>query len=127
MGTEVISTKDFESRIEGWFPFSQVGGNPTQWHGVPFECGCGETHYYNNLNTPMVMVLKKQDGGVVILSTECKYLIAIHFKGFFRFKINSLFSCKFEINEERFGFQRNEITNEIKDLISRFNDAWEGW
>jgi len=54
-------------------------------------------------------------------------LIAIQFKGFFKFTIKTLFSCKFEIDEERFGFQRNEIANEIKDLISRFKDSWKGW
>ena len=124
MGTEVISTKDFESRIKGWSPHSLVGGNPMQWHMVPFECGCGKTHSYNNLHTPMVM---DGDEGVVILSTECKYLIAIQFKGFFKFTIKTLFSCKLEIDEEGFGFQRNEIANEIKDLISRFKDSWKGW
>ena len=131
MGTKVISIKDFESKIKGWIrsnlcvkyrPHFIVGGNPMQWYMVPFECGCGKTHNYNNVYTPIVMDGKE---GVAILSPECKYLIAIQFKGFFKFTIKTLFSCKLEINEENFGLQGNQISNEIKTLISRFKDSWE--
>lgn len=127
MGLEVTSINELESRVEGWLPFSQVGGNPMQWHGVPFECGCGEIHYYNNVRTPMLLVKEGKKGGVVILSTECKHLNAIQFKGFFNFSIVSLFSCKLEDKEESFGLQNKELLAEIEDLSSRFSDSWEGW
>jgi hypothetical protein len=122
MEVKVISINDFESKVKGWVPHSSTGRNPMQWYMAPFECGCGKTHNYNNVYTPIVM---DNNNPVAIFSPGCQYLIAIKFKGFFKFTIKTLFACKLEINEEDYGLQERKVSNEIKTLISRFKDDWK--
>ena len=88
-----------------WFPFSthSVPFNMSPFTGKPFHCGCGETHLYNNIDTPPFM-----DGGMFkmcLMVKECKYLNAVKVRGFFNTKkMELLFSCKLEEQKERFGF-----------------------
>ena len=122
MGTENISIRDFESRTTAWVPHSHTGRNPMQWYLAPFECGCGETHDYNNVYTPIVL---DSNEGVAIFSPGCQYLIAVQFKGFFKFTIKTMFSCKLDFKEKDYGLEERNILNELKTLISRFKDDWK--
>ena len=116
----LLTTSEFEKKIKMWIPYSEAPQpfNMSPYTDKPFDCGCGETHLYNNIDTPPFM-----DGGMYkmcIMVKECKYLNAVKVRGIFNTKkMELLFSCKFEEEKERFGFNLDypRIDEQIKRWI----------
>ena len=114
-----LSTKEFEKKIQYWKPYSRGGLNMSPFTGVPFDCGCGKTHKYNNVDTPPFMD-NSEENQMCLMVKECKFLNAVELRGKFNIdRMENLFSSKFEEKKERFGFSLNnpKIDEEIKIWI----------
>ncbi len=115
----ILTTKEFEQKVQGWKIYSRGGLNMSPYTNVPFECGCGKTHKYNNIYTPPFMD-NHGNGQMCLMVKECKYLNAVELKGTFNIdRMQNLFSCKFEEKKERYGFTLNnpKIDDEINIWI----------
>jgi|TARA_B100000965_G_scaffold288762_1_gene246624 hypothetical protein len=99
-----ITTKEFENKVKGWKIYSRGGINMSPYTGVPFNCGCGSTHKYNNIDTPPFMD-NHGTGQMCLMVKECKYLNAVELRGKLNIdRMENLFSCKFEEKKKRYGF-----------------------
>lgn len=81
-----------------------LGGRPCQlqlhiYKGLHFDCGCGKKHIFDpfieqlGIGTTKVLrelpILK-----LVILNKQCGYVTFVKIKGFFSYRLESIFSCK---------------------------------
>ena len=84
---EILSQEQFIQRT--------VGGRPNRMDISPysnkeFECGCGKKHKLGNSSVNVLRELTYMK--LVVKSVECGYVNCIQVKGFFRVKLNTLFS-----------------------------------
>ena len=92
-----ITTKEFENKVKGWKIYSRGGINMSPYTGVPFNCGCGSTHKYNNIDTPPFMD-NHGTGQMCLMVKECKYLNAVELRGKLNIdRMENLFRCKFSL------------------------------
>jgi len=121
---EILTTKEFEERIQMGIPYSKAP-MPMNWSpytNVPFDCGCGKTHAYNNLHTPPFWDLGMYKGCIMV--NECKFLNTVKVRGFTQWnKFKTLYSCKFEIDKPRFGFVDDSLRVD-KEIQIWIDERW---
>jgi hypothetical protein len=87
-----------------------VGGFPLQaqmhiYEGVPYECGCGETHKFSQNRTEVVRELRIMK---FVLGCQNGFITLVKIKGFFSYKMTSLLSAKVIDSDEKFSNMSDE-------------------
>lgn len=102
---EYLFTCEFEKKIKNGHSHRRapMPYDMSPFSGKPFDCGCGKTHEYNHMSTPVFWDLGMHK--VCLLVKECKHLNAVKVTGFFNTKkMKTLFTCRFDEERERSGF-----------------------
>lgn len=87
---EKVNLDEFLLRTRGGRPCALDVGI---YFGCTFECGCGNVHTFNS-TTEILRELPMLK--LVLQDPTCKYVTFVKIKGFFKYKLESLFSA---INE----------------------------
>ena len=105
MPFKVLSTDAFEKKIQMGIPMNEVDTPPNlEVHqGKTFSCPCGGVHSFNYDDTPAFLDLGLFK--VCVLVRKCGWLNTIQLKSLFSNKIKTLYSCRWEQGEDRYGFQ----------------------
>ena len=85
---KVVSMDEFNQRILGGVPLKK---KMTVFEGIPYACGCGETHQFSSSQTRVFCELSGRDYVFLCLN---EYLTLVKVKGFFSHRFESLLSAK---------------------------------
>jgi len=95
---EVVSLQEFWRRT--------MGGRPNRmdvsiYMGCPYECACGNTHEFDGIPD---RVLRELPGMRLVVSCpETEAVTCIKIRGFFRYRLESLFGARDETNPSQFS------------------------
>jgi len=85
---DVVSMNEFEQKTGGGVPLRR---KMTIFEGIPYECGCGETHIFSPSQTRVYCELGGRDYVFLCLN---EYVTLVKVKGFSSHKFKSLLSAK---------------------------------
>lgn len=106
MTLKIVSTHEFERKIQMGIPINHKGSTPPdlrEHYGKTFSCGCGGSHSFHPAETPVFVDLLMFK--VCVISNGCHFLNALKLRGLFGNEIKTLYCCKLEIDKENFGFK----------------------
>jgi hypothetical protein len=87
---DVVSMEEFDRKTVGGVPLKK---RMNVFDGIPYECGCGETHQFSPSQTRVFCELGGRDYVFWCLN---EYLTLVKVKGFATHKFKSLLSAKKE-------------------------------
>ena len=85
---EVVSMDEFNQKTLGGVPLRR---KMYVYEGIPYECGCGETHLFSSSQTRVFCELSGRDYVFLCLN---EYVTLVKVKGFSSHKFKSLLSAK---------------------------------
>ncbi len=85
---EVVSMDEFNQKTLGGVPLRR---KMYVYEGIPYECGCGETHLFSPSQTRVFCELGGRDYVFLCLN---EYVTLVKVKGFSSLKFKSLLSAK---------------------------------
>ncbi len=85
---EVVSMDEFNQKTLGGVPLRR---KMHVFEGIPYECGCGETHLFSSSQTRVFCELSGRDYVFLCLN---EYVTLVKVKGFSSHKFKSLLSAK---------------------------------
>ncbi len=107
---EVVSMDEFDRKTLGGVPLRR---KMDVFEGVPYECGCGETHIFSSSQTRVFCELGGRD---YVFWCHNEYLTLIKIKGFSPFKCKSLLSAKVIDPIEDKNRQKDRMSDEESEV-----------
>jgi hypothetical protein len=87
---EVVSKDEFDEKTWGGVPLKL---KMTVYEGIPYECGCGDTHPFSDSQTQVVCEIGGRDFVFLCLN---EYVTLVKVKGFASYRFKSLLSAKID-------------------------------